>query len=244
MPLIKSPYPDGGAPFAPTDIAGLTFWLKADAGTFQDNGFTTPATANNDPVGGWRSQGGVTNDVTQGTAGFRPLLKTGIQNGKPALLFDGVDDYLQSAAITLNDPVTHVAVLRAAGRTNNTSAWDGQSAVNSGRFYEFGATSGDWAMEGRSGSFALVTAAPDGTTGIYTINYSGASSFWQLNANSANATPGMTAANPGGLTLASAGDIRLFGNVYVMEHCIYAATLTAPQIASLLTYLNARWAVY
>jgi hypothetical protein len=68
----------------PDQIAGLKLWLKADSLALSDG----------DPVGTWTDSSGTSNDATQATAGFKPLYKTGIINGKPVVRFDGVDDYL------------------------------------------------------------------------------------------------------------------------------------------------------
>src|SRR5437764_592279 len=71
------------AALAPNQVSNLTLWLKADAGTFQDTGNTTPASADNDPVGSWRDQSGGGLDVQQGTSTKRPLLKLNVLNGNP-----------------------------------------------------------------------------------------------------------------------------------------------------------------
>ena len=69
--------------FSPTDIAGLKLWLKADSLVLSDN----------DPVSTWADSSGLGNNVT-GAGGARPLYKTNIQNGLPAIRFDGTDDTL------------------------------------------------------------------------------------------------------------------------------------------------------
>lgn len=59
-------------------------WWKADS----------LALANNDPVGTWNDVSGNNFKLVQATAGRKPLFKTNVVNGKPAVLFDGSDDYL------------------------------------------------------------------------------------------------------------------------------------------------------
>src|SRR4051794_15888095 len=103
VPLRSGRSRSGGPP----DLANLKVWLKADAGTFQDAALTTPATANNDPVGGWSDQSGSGAVLTQATAGKRPLLKLANQNGLPTVTFDGTDDFLQKLYGTpFNQPIT------------------------------------------------------------------------------------------------------------------------------------------
>lgn len=62
--------------------------------------------ADNDPITAWADISGNGNNATQATAGFQPILKTGIVNGRPIVRFDGSDDRLDflsninAAAIT------------------------------------------------------------------------------------------------------------------------------------------------
>jgi hypothetical protein len=84
----------GGGGFAPTQLSGLVLWLKAGVGTYQDTGFSTPAVADGDPVGGWQDQSGQGHHATQATAAAKGTLKPSIKNGKSVVHFDGVDDYL------------------------------------------------------------------------------------------------------------------------------------------------------
>jgi hypothetical protein len=93
-----------GSGAASPPMTGLKLWVRADVDTWQDAGFTTAASADSDPVAGWKDQSGNANHVTQATSTKRPLLKLNIQNGLPALLFDGVDDYLINTSFTQNQP--------------------------------------------------------------------------------------------------------------------------------------------
>src|SRR3990172_6088908 len=59
-------------------------WLKADAGV------TLAGTA----VSQWADQSGNSRNATQGTASSQPTLVSNALNGKPALSFDGVNDFM------------------------------------------------------------------------------------------------------------------------------------------------------
>ena len=50
--------------------------------------------SNNDPVASFTDQSGLANHWTQSTSGAKPLYKTNVINGLPALEFDGSDDCL------------------------------------------------------------------------------------------------------------------------------------------------------
>jgi hypothetical protein len=73
------------APAAPDTLAGLQLWLRGDAGVTYDNAAA---------VSQWRDQSGSDNHATQATAARRPQLVRAVVRGKPAIRFDGVDDYL------------------------------------------------------------------------------------------------------------------------------------------------------
>lgn len=79
---------DEPPPFAPTDIAGLLLWLKADSLVLSDA----------DPVVTWADSSGNGNDVTQGTANLRPTYRTNGINGLPVVRFDGTNDFLTTGA--------------------------------------------------------------------------------------------------------------------------------------------------
>ena len=74
------------------DIAGLQLWLKADAIIGLNDG---------DAISTWADSSGNAYDFTQ-TGDSRPLYKTGIQNGKPGVLFDGTNDFMDmGSAVTV-----------------------------------------------------------------------------------------------------------------------------------------------
>ena len=114
-----------GAPFSPIRIAGLKLWLDASAITGLNDG---------DAVGTWTDLSGNGNNATQATASKKPLYKTNIQNGKPAVQFDSVDDGMNTA-LTLTEPYTIFCVELPVGsgfiRTLNGVS--GNTLVSGGR---------------------------------------------------------------------------------------------------------------
>lgn len=77
----------------------LLAWYRADSYVGSDG----------DAVGTWSDSSGNGRDMTQGTAGYKPLYKTNIRNGRPVMRFDGTDDYL--AASTQFQPVANKATV-------------------------------------------------------------------------------------------------------------------------------------
>lgn len=92
--------------------SGLVMWLDANALSL----------SNNDPVSSWTDQSGSGNHATQDTLSLRPLFKTNTINGKPAIVFDGTDDYVAyNGTILVNTDYSIFTVVRrnAQGPSNN-----------------------------------------------------------------------------------------------------------------------------
>jgi hypothetical protein len=68
----------GAAPFSPTDLSGLSLWLKADAGV----------TTSGSNVTAWADQSGNGNNATT-IEGLEPTLVSNTLNSKPVLRFNG-----------------------------------------------------------------------------------------------------------------------------------------------------------
>jgi hypothetical protein len=97
------------AAWTPTDLASLGAWFDpSDLSTmFQDAAGTTPVTAAGQPVGLILDKSGNGHHASQSTSTARPLFQID-GSGNAHLVFDGVDDYLSTAAIDLTgtDKVT------------------------------------------------------------------------------------------------------------------------------------------
>lgn len=68
-------------------------WFKASAITGLSDG---------DAVATWEDDSGNNYDLTQATAGNRPIYKTNVFGTGPAVRFDGVNDFLATSTLTLN----------------------------------------------------------------------------------------------------------------------------------------------
>lgn len=77
-------------------------WLKADNGPDDPN--------NGQPVSTWADQSGNGIDFSQSTSGKKPIFRTNRINGKPAVEFDGSDDFLSSSSVRLGARLTIIAV--------------------------------------------------------------------------------------------------------------------------------------
>lgn len=82
-------------------LPGLVSWYDASdiATLLQNSNGTTSVSAANDPVGYWKDKHG-SNNLIQATANNRPFYAPAGINGKPAVLFDGVNDVLRATPAT------------------------------------------------------------------------------------------------------------------------------------------------
>jgi len=75
---IKSPS------WSPLKLSGCVLYLDSSMGVTLSSGY----------VSQWADQSGNGRHASQSTAAYRPLYVTNVLNGRPALRFDGSDDYL------------------------------------------------------------------------------------------------------------------------------------------------------
>lgn len=166
----------------PKTISGLTLWFAVDRLTGFNDG---------DAVTTWPDRSGNGYDVTQGTAGSRPLYKTNIFKGKPALLFDGVDDYFENTTVnpfTAGAARTHFIVLKPTANTDwaaiqyrrTTTYWGHSSASFNASYLFFGDgvnTSGntisDHSRMVRAGQLAILVIRAPGAGGTHAIRING-----------------------------------------------------------------------
>lgn len=218
--------------FLPTEIPGLVLWLKADTGTFQDTGLTTPAVVDADPVGGWQDQSGSSNHALQSTAGLRPLLKLGIQGGLPALLFDGSDDALNVTGLNQAQPTTWFVVGRSIDGADNRHLIDG---VTTDQTIGFNAGLAIYA----GGSVLRYAPAPTTWILLSVIFNSTASSMALKSETVATGDAGTQAINSLRIGQESGGLTTLNG--YIGEILLYNSALSNLNLRRVEYYLNARW---
>lgn len=179
---IRLPSATAAPAFTPTSLATVGWW-EADGTLWQDSARTTPATANNDPVGAVDDASGTGNHLVQATAGLRPLLKTGILGGKPVIRGDNVNDVLAKTLVaSVSQPHTWILVFDV-GRPVENNLGGARQIVGSSN----GAPSYVYAG-------SLVTAGPNlaaGTFHIIAVTMNGASSkFWSGGGAATTVNPG------------------------------------------------------
>ena len=180
----------GGAAssYLPSDNpASLVGWFRMGVGVTSSGGFASA----------WADQSGNGHDLLQGTATNQPAY-----DGTAILTFDGVDNFMQTAAFTLNVPIQVSALVRQISFTNNDTFWDGIGVDLIDLFQNV--TSPNVAL------YSGLTAANNtnmtiGTFFAVTALYNGASSSLKVGSTAATTgNPGTR--NAGGFTLGSGGN--------------------------------------
>lgn len=84
----------------------------------------------------WFDQSGNANNVVQTTASSQPkIVSSGsvlLENGKPTIITDGVDDYLQSGIISFTNPVTIFMVNRKISGINTVTGLNNGASIRGG----------------------------------------------------------------------------------------------------------------
>jgi hypothetical protein len=215
-----------GAWYDPGDSASL----------FEDAAGTVPASLNG-PVGRIADKSGRGNHAVQAVAAARPLLREDA-SGKRYLEFDGVDDRLSAAGMSLAHPWDRVSAIRQVAWMNAARIFgNGSGATLTGLLYQNQAVMGLSLFD--TAAAAGNTGAAIGAKAVVTERRNGAAS--QIAVGSAAPTtghPGSTAANgvtigadPGG---GSAASLAFYGLVLVKP------PLGAAALANLRSWLAAR----
>ena len=143
--------------WSPADLTALAAWYDpSDLSTmFQDAAGTTPVTEAGQPVGLILDKSGNGHHASQATSTARPLFQID-GSGKHYLAFDGVDDYLSTAAIDLTG-TDKVTVFSGSWVLSSTVAIFYETSTNAimgGAFFcasDYNALGvGDWMEIGRA----------------------------------------------------------------------------------------------
>jgi len=241
--------------FSPSDIAGLQLWLKADAITGLNDG---------DALTTWEDSHTSNNDFAQATAGKKPTYQTNEINGLPVVRFDGTDDLLTAANFLSSSEGTVFAVVRftaaiahgtrilaSADQATNSYWWLCTASYSSGVPNIAIEQKNNDTSTGVGGSTALAAATPyiemwhsNGTA--YSLRVNGNDETESLIAGTDNGdwlgdTANRDAFSLGAQKLVAEG---AFFKGDIGELIMYDTGISAGNITSVETYLNARWAAF
>ena len=178
-------------------------------------------------VSTWADQSGNGRDLLQGTDTNRPALQT-----DGSILFDGVDNFLQTGGFTLDQPETFYLLCNQITWTNNDTFCDGvggasailQSSVSPN-------------VVAAAGTASAEIATTLGAYQVFTAVFNGASGSLQVN-NSAGTVENLGTGNAGGLTLGATRAPGNFANIRVKEVILYSAAHNAATRSRVIRYLS------
>ena len=212
--------------------SGAVGWFDAsDASTFT---YSSGAV-----VSQWRDKSGAGKHMVQATVGAQPI-RSGTQNGKATVVFDGVDDVLMSVGplTTAVDNITMfvAAVRTGGGATVDVEFYNGDSGANGyGPVFRSNNTNCGL-LRGGSGWDSSSTPDP-GRASYMTLQRS--SGAWSLRVNGV-LTSLATSTNPSAPTTSAQLGATVFGGA-VFEAMMYDRVLSGAEITTVESYLATKW---
>ena len=234
-----------GTVFKPTIISGCQIWLAANKITGLSDG---------DVVTTWSDSSGQSNDFTQSTASKKPLYKTNIFNTRPAIKFDGVDDFLLSvpgSEVTGSTAYSVFAVFKFVGESN----WITPLAIGAGgnpmmRFFQLdGATPRNIRAEGKNAGNTALTEATGSDVDLSAtyvgslINGSTASQYLNGVADASDDAFNLSDHSLTRFTLGSASTPANYASCYISEVAFYNREVTAPERRRIEGYFGRKYGV-
>jgi YVTN family beta-propeller protein len=224
-------------------VSGLRLWLKADAGVTKSG---------TNQVSRWSDFSGTGFDVAQAASALQPTWVEGAFNGRPAIRFDGGDDYLETLS-TVNllggTGQLTVMVVVQPGTAQQTYAdildynhWDGVRFVLQQNGNQLNFFSGPGAPGQQ-----LSSAAPQVVTYTFVNGGAGTSRFNGLNRQSGSGSSG-SFAEPSWLTLGNkcnrtypALSRHFRGDI--AEVIVYNTVLADADLQAVETYLMGKYGI-
>jgi hypothetical protein len=222
--------------WSPLDLSGLVAWYDASN--------AASITSSGGAVSQLADLSGNGYHLTQATAGAKPTTGTRTQNGLNVLDFDG-GDHLRHATVPASQPLTVWVVASWDVFTAATYRLPFDSATSAAPvvFYFNAIGAAPTRFRFNAGAdLQPATPVATGTPFILIATANGATSSFALNGDAA-ATGNAGSNNLTGITVGKDRDLDNELNGWVAEVGV-AANTTAPERASLLACLNAKWAVY
>jgi len=244
------------APFSPTDLSGLSLWLKANAGV----------TLSGSNVTAWTDQSGNGNNASVNNGA--PLFENNVINNNPAIFFDGASTLITEEFLPIikTTPITMFAVIKAnrdSVRQNGDDARWLMNVTDNGD-YIFGFNFGPYGgspitaslMAGDSYDFedviqdsqqfgkpevALCCGTNNGTTITF---YKNGSSKGILATSPYSSSSNYGSFGIGAQITPNEGNPIIQAVCYVAEVIIYNRSITTSERQQVESYLNTKYAIY
>jgi hypothetical protein len=245
---------------SPLDVDSIFYWFDAGQGV----------TTNNSKVTQWNDLSGNGYNVTQADTSKAPTFQaTGGPNSRPALYFDGTNDFLTSAAhLWESDDLTVFIVARVFNATRNVQESilrRGESADNTRQFYfYFQNTATAYRIEfnafrdGGAANFVAYFGGQKSTTyRTIVITQTGTNTGNTLHLNGTSTTYSRFASGTGNDTIFDNTNSRLdigaantqntivnFLDGFISEIIVYSRALTTAERQAIENYLNKKYNLY
>jgi len=159
------------------------------------------------------------NDASQGTASAQPALVNNgrviLENGKPAVEFDGNSTFLRNASITTSGAHNIFSVNKYTSESNENALWDSDTSPQSIAYID---SSSNWIVQ--YGLTWQTNKAASGTQDVTTFLIDGANSeFWEDGTTQSTGNPG--ANNISGLTIGATRTNSVPWNGVIQEFILY-----------------------
>jgi lysophospholipase L1-like esterase len=240
--------------FTASTVSGLLAWYLTDTtgtsglpnnGVYTDAG-TTLAT-NGQTVEQWNDQSGNARNMTQATAGLRPVYTTGLLNGLSGVVFNGTaGEYLKNTALAFSDQAVTIFFVYAVNARAIAGTYIGGSIG-----LLFGCTSTTGCNITLGSNYFNASIADDNLGQLATINLSASSATCRTSYGDqagAEVTDSMGALGSNtntGVTMAAtfAGATASGVNITIYEALVYNSSLSAGNVTTVEAYLKAKWLV-
>jgi len=201
----------------------------------------------------WSDRSGNGNNAIQATGANRPQIKSGVQNGKPVVRFDGINDGLNTSLTASRTNVPELSVLTVAKAVSDSTARSIWSFDGTTGGYNRGlgvwSTQPNYNLQGGSGSNTLTVNTNTNQYNLLTANYSTSNSNYYLYINGTENAKGNAETAGGNNNTLSIGYIPLSGgsqfiNGDIPEVILFNSTLSTQDRQTVETYLNTKYNLY
>ena len=246
----------------PVTIPGLQLWLdSADPTTLYDSDVGgSLVTTDGSAIARWEDKSGKGRHLTQPIVNKRPVLKTGIKNGKNVLEFDGVDDnmsLLNGFANSSNSTFAfmvfrHNSVVQngsAAYRLANISfnGTNNRCYMGSGSSWSniIGGNFGDISWNANNALRTTQAVTLDWFNMGFGRNNDADAQIWLNGVLRASGTPNNGESTTQYVSIGGSDAPNItYLNGYIAEFIIYSAPLETQDRENIENYLNEKWSIY
>jgi hypothetical protein len=243
----RGQYTDSDHPFNPSSISGNILWLDA-------NDTTTITKDGSNKVSQWADKSPSALVYAQATGSNQPTWVAGLQNGKPGVRFDGVNDYLQGTSTALlagTSPASIWIVFKtvSAGAFTSIMNFYATTASHSTNLTMVNATQLEFGAAASNLNPGMKVVYAHTAYHLLAFNFTGAgntTSDWEAWVNASSVADAAASAGSGDnlnlLGTASTGGG--FASCEILELAVYNAQLSGANKTNLEAYFQTKYGTW